>query len=181
MIQITKCFFGNNNRWIYSLSIAIFSMILLTFGIIQIKQDEQLVKHGVVRSDLRRKITYQLFDSVSYALERYKYSNGQYPQIHGKYFFDSIKSYVGIIEVYVFADSIKLTDTLIMGWGTTQRYNYKTTRNTYLGISSPEQYIKYKPVGDKYIIYSIGENWIDENGGGDDILYQKKNQSELMK
>jgi len=49
---------------------------------------------------------------------------------------------------------------------------YKNISNTYLGAGIRDLTIIYKYISDEsFVVYSVGENYLDEDGEGDDIIY----------
>jgi len=134
-------------------------------------------KKGLMRgerhSGLDNIITQELFDSIHVGLERYKNYYGNYPYYNGKYFIDSIKTFVAFPDVYVYADSINENgEFIIVRKPVGKKFNYKNISNTYLGIGNKDLKIIYKYLSDgSFMLYSVGENYLDEGGEGDDVLY----------
>ena len=128
---------------------------------------------GERHSGLDKIITQELFDSVKVGLEKFKIINGHYPNYDGKYFFDSIKTFVSIPAVYVYADSLNTNgEYFSIKKKVGEKFNYKDISNTYLGIGNKDLIIIYKYLSkNSFKLYSVGENYLDENGDGDDILY----------
>jgi hypothetical protein len=126
----------------------------------------QSINHGEINIEFDRKIALELIDSASCGLERFHSRYGHYPQISGKYFFDSIKTLVAIHEAYVYADSIHSG----MAKPINSRFNYLLVDHSYLGAGTRGMIILYQPTSNvSYKLYCVGENGIDENGKGDDI------------
>ena len=125
-------------------------------------------------SDLRVLITNELLDSVSLGLKRFSDVHKRFPQTSGKYFFDSVKVYVTVPDVYVYADSTTPDGTVIaVQKRAGKKFQYKDIPNTYIGVGTPRQILVYKLLSPaSYVLYSVGENSLDENGQGDDIVYK---------
>lgn len=163
-----------SKRFIYIISLAV---LFIVISIIVVNQlllyfGRQFLQ-GETHRELSREVTFELLDSAHIGLERYKQKHGYYPEIEGKYFFDSIKTEVGKFECYVYADSIIISDSLGMGDDNLYKtYDYRKIGYTYLGVRQPQEYITYKRIGNGYKLYSIGQNEIDENGEGDDVVYK---------
>ena len=163
-----------SKRFLYNISLAV---LLIVLSIIVVNQlllywGRQLLQ-GEIHRELDREVTFELLDSGHIGLERYRQKHGYYPEIEGKYFFDSIKTEIGKLNCYVYADSIIISDSLRMGDDNRfKTYDYKKIGHTYLGVRHSQQYITYKRIGNGYKLYSIGENEIDENGEGDDVVYE---------
>jgi hypothetical protein len=106
-------------------------------------------------------------------LEKYKDYYGNYPNYSGKYFIDSIKSFVIFPEVYVYADSLNENgEFILVKKPVNKKFDYKSISNTYLGVGTKDLAIIYKYSSDgSFILYSVGENHLDEGGEGDDVLY----------
>ncbi len=124
-------------------------------------------------SSLRNKLSITILDSCSVGLERYFSFYKHYPQCSDKYFYDSIKNCVSIPKVYIYSDSLYKGKFTRNGYivSDTQLQNMS---HTFIGIGSAQQYINYKSIsGDSCVLYSVGENCLDENGGGDDVAYHK--------
>jgi len=158
--------------WIY-IALAGISLFIIFSFVLLIRNS---VRKGPDLSELRLKITHRILDSCASGLEKYKKIKGRYPQSSDKYFFNSIKYYVLIDDVYIYSDSLTKTHRNSIG------HDFKgdellSINNLYLGIGSKEQYINYKSISlNAYILYSIGENCVDDNGNGDDIVYGKHNE-----
>ncbi len=119
-------------------------------------------------------ITYEMMDSVSSGLEKYRHHFGHYPNVSGKYFLDSIKQYLAIPDVYIYADSIdKNNDTGVVRKKVGDKFKYETYAHTYVGIGTEKLILVYKRINpDSFRLYSVGKNLIDEDGKGDDIEFQ---------
>ncbi len=128
---------------------------------------------GERHSGLDKIITQELFDSVKVGLEKFKILNNHYPNTSGKYFFDSIKTFVSISDVYVYADSTNTNGEVFpIEKKVGEKFNYKNLSNTYLGVGNKDLVIIYIYLSENsFKLYSVGENYLDENGAGDDILY----------
>jgi hypothetical protein len=180
-LKLNKLFYGKY-KWLYRISATLLSLALLSgVAYYQFLRLQDALSKGRDPEEFGKPIREELFDSASIGLERYRNHVGHYPSIEGKYFVDSIKWYVGS-AVSVFKDSITRDgDTLLMGWGTYQKYDYLKTDGNFFGIGRPEVTIIYKPIGNTYLMYSVGQNELDEGGGGDDVVYQKKKWYEIWK
>jgi hypothetical protein len=123
---------------------------------------------------LDRKITIDLFDSSVVGLRMFHSRFGHYPHTNGKYFLDSIKEYVDFDDIYVYADSLTANgDTLLIKKPVGEKFNYRSLKNIYFGIGDASQTIIYHYIEpDTFLLYSVGENCIDEGGKGDDIVYK---------
>ncbi len=141
---------------------------LFVFVYWQIKRTEQNIIRGPdLYNELKIPITYNLFDSLATGLYKYRVQFGHFPQIEGKYFFDSIKPYTNISYIYIYSDSITKKPL-------NKNSNYLTKNHTFIGIGNKELTIMYKPISpDSFLLYSIGKNLIDESGKGDDIVFRK--------
>src|SRR5258708_4460823 len=71
--------------------------------IYEAKEIDRSFRSGARFAELDETITLHLFDSAAVGLKVFYASHGHYPQTEGKYFFDSIKQYINIDEVYVYA------------------------------------------------------------------------------
>ena len=133
------------------------------------------LKYGVRHTEMRRNISLAIFDSVKVALERFHTSHGHYPKCEGKYFLDSLKPYITVSDVYVYADSLDpagINHALRKPVG--NQYDWMSVSHTYIGVSRPELSIVYRfRYPDTFLLYWVGENGIDENGRGDDLVYKK--------
>lgn len=157
-------------KWpvIISLSLISFFSVILSV-IIMI---ERGLKEGPDLSYLRDKLTYEVLDSCAAGLCRFHRINGTYPKTNGKHFFDEIRNLAGIDEIYIYPDSANDNNFLGMK---REKSELLKTEHLFLGIGRPGQYITYKYVmRDAYLLYSVGENGIDEQGKGDDLVYVPK-------
>lgn len=163
-----------NKIWLRLIVSAI--ALLLVAGAIYyyLQQFSKEMQQGPDHSTLRLTITWQLFDSAAVGLERFRRAHGHYPQMQGKYFLDSIKSYIGFIDTYVYADTITAQGDTIPLKHRGRWFHYMNRSLCYFGISWQPQTIIYKSLsGSAYRMYSVGENYQDEDGHGDDIVYKK--------
>lgn len=102
-------------------------------------------------------------DSAYVGLNRFYKDKGHYPAIEGKYFFDSIKTYLGTLKASVFTDKDDFGVDSCLG-----------VDNCFLAVGSNDSPIIYRYRGDHiFLLYWVGENGIDEIGTGDDIVYKK--------
>ena len=102
-----------SKRFLYIISLAV---LLIVLSIIVVNQlllywGQQLLQ-GETHRELTSEVTFELLDSTHIGLERYKQKHGYYPEIEGKYFFDSIKTEIGKLNCYVYADSIIISYNL---------------------------------------------------------------------
>jgi hypothetical protein len=144
---------------------------VLLIGSLLIWQLREGLAHGERHTGLDLKITRDLLDSSVVGLDRFRSVYGHYPQTVGKYYFDSIKTFVSVSDVYVYADTITANGTpLEIRKPVGKHFDYLHARNTYLGAGRPEQTIIYRPLSlVSYKLYGVGENGLDEGGKGDDI------------
>ena len=138
----------------------------------EIKDSAQELIEGPNSTQLDKTIALHMLDSVVVGLKDFHIEHGHYPQINGKYFFDSVKQYIRVSDVLVYADTIEPNGTTR---ATQQmagsRFDYQTIPHTYIGIGRSEYFIVYRTVPpDSYLLYWIGRNGIDEGGAGDDLL-----------
>ncbi len=153
--------------------ISIAAAVLLLFAY-DYKQSVRELIEGPRLKELDKRIALDLFDSVGVALEKYRENRGQYPQVDGKYFFDSVKRYVNISNVLVYADTfdshgVARAFEALPG----KRFDYRNISHTYLGVGRGESLIVYKPrPPNSYLLYWIGENGADEGGLGDDLVFR---------
>lgn len=129
------------------------------------------LQKGVDHTDMDNAIAERMFDSLAIGLEQYYRAHGYYPQIEGKYFLDSIKQYIHL-NAFIYSDSIAASrDTIVVEWG---NVDFSNRSRTYLGIGRHEQTILYAPLSHtSYRLIYVGTNGIDENGDGDDLVYEK--------
>jgi hypothetical protein len=179
MIFLPDKFIPNfiRNSWKMRVLIGIFlTLIIISIVYLEIKQWElDLVRGPDLYDEMDLPITHELLDSVAVGLQKYHDQFGYYPQIEGKYFFDSIKKYQNISDVYVYADSITSKgDTIVVKKHLKDRlFAYKSISHTYLGVGIPALRIIYMRITpDSFLLYSVGKNLIDERGKGDDIVYK---------
>jgi len=154
--------------------IPIFFLILIILGyLFLIKIIKDGIRQGPDYSDMRKKITMEILDSCSAGLKRYYQLHGDFPKYGGKYFLDSIKTLVSINDAYIYPDSAN-GDNFIRIKLKIKRDSLLKSHNLFIGIGRPEQYIKYKYLtNNSFMLYSVGENGIDENGSGDDIMIKR--------
>ena len=127
---------------------------------------------GEVNTELDRLITKNLLDSSAVGLERFKAIHQHYPQCVWKYFVDSIKTLVLFSDIYVYADSMNEAGHAFPIKKVQSKFDYLHVSRTFLGAGIPELTIIYRPLSmDSYKLYSVGENYLDEGGKGDDIIY----------
>ena len=140
-------------------------------------QDWKEFTYGRTFEELHLAVALNLMDSVETGLEKYRLAHGHYPNVEGKYFMDSLKAYIGVSHIYVYADSILPDGTRKpIDKPVAREFNYKEIQNTFLGVGSTHTTITYKPhAQDSFLLYSTGENGVDEGGGGDDIVQPSKN------
>jgi hypothetical protein len=137
------------SRKVKILALAVVIVAAVLYSIYDMRRS---IEAGPDYSEFRRVVTAQVFDSLAHGLQRYHAFYGRYPQTDEKYFYDSIKTFIHLDRAYVYSDSI----------------------HSFVGIGSRQQAILYRMNGlDSYVMYSVGENGIDENGGGDDMMYKK--------
>ncbi len=171
--------------------------LLISFAYWQLRQMQLSFIHGPdLYNELDAKIISELLDSTATGLHKYHSDYGHYPQISGKYFIDSIRKYVHIEDVYIYADSINRTrDTLFVknrgdvGWVkpmkigdsnsvgdfTMNDFDQHSPVHTYVGVGIPELTIIYRPVApDSFLLYSVGKDLKDDHGKGDDVVYKKR-------
>lgn len=158
------------NKFFKSLTVIIIVVIGVYFLIFYLQKN---ILPSERHSGLDKIITQELFDSVKVGLEKFKILNNHYPNTSGKYFFDSIKTFVSIPDVYVYADSINSSGEVFpIKKQVGEMFNYKNLSNTYLGVGNKDLVIIYKYLSENsFKLYSVGANYLDENGAGDDILY----------
>ena len=159
-------------RWI----LAFFSILLLLIIVYaEFESYRNSINVSNRLADLDKKITLNLLDSIAVGLQQFYILKGHYPSTEGKYFFDSIKQYIDIEDVYVYSDSVDSRGKLtVIKKLVGKNFDYKKRHNTFIGISTPELIVTYKRLDSSaFILYSVGENLIDENGQGDDILYDR--------
>ena len=148
-----------------------FVCILSLGGYLLIRQLSNSMLKGETRIELNRQITNNMLDSCVAGLEGFKSLNHHYPQCVGKYFIDSIKSFVHFSDAYVYADSISSAGQIFPIKRTSATFDYMHISNTYLGAGRAELTIIYRPMSmDSYNLYGVGENSLDEGGKGDDIV-----------
>jgi hypothetical protein len=177
MIPIPERFvpqFIKQNRKVRLLLIVCLFLGFIFLVIYEAKQIDKGFRAGPDMRGLRKNITNDLFDSVAVGLRMFYAEHRHYPKIDGKHFFDSIKQYISVDDVYVYADSLdkdgRMTPIKKRGG---KNFDYCSFNNTYLGIGSHEFTIIYRLLTpDSYLLYSVGENHIDEDGHGDDVLYE---------
>ena len=128
---------------------------------------------GERNTGLDKIITEELFDSVKVGLDIYKLIHNHYHKCSGKYFFDSIKTLIGIPDAYVYADSLSKDGKFIsIKKLAGKQFDYTNISHTYLGVGIKELTIIYRyKDNDSFELYSVGENYLDENGEGDDLQY----------
>lgn len=121
---------------------------------------------------LNRAIAARLMDSAAVGLDRFYQQNGHYPQIDGKLFFDSIKTLVGDIKPYVYTDKQRIDSKY---WSVD---DYRSVDSCFIGNGNYDSAIIYRRLSEKdkksnYLLYWVGQNYIDEHGTGDDMVYEK--------
>ncbi len=187
------------NKWKIRVVVGIVLLtVTILFAYWQIRQFEiGLIRGPDLYEEMDLPITHELLDSAAVGLRKYHEQYGHYPKIEGKYFFDSIRKYINIPNVYIYVDSMNIDqDTIFVknrgdtGWTRVQRVapkdtissensnnfhlNYQTRVRSYLGVGMYKLTIIYRHIEpDSFFIYSIGKNLINENGKGDDIVYKK--------
>jgi len=177
MIPVPERFvprFIKQNRKIRSILFICLMLVFISSMIYTAKRIEESFRAGPRLVELREAITRHLFDSVATGLRIYLAEHGHYPEVDGKYFFDSIKQYINIDEVCIYADSVDKDGKMepIKKHGR-MKFDYRRTTNTYLGVGSPTLTIIYRRLSpNSYLLYSVGENCIDEGGQGDDVVYR---------
>ncbi len=137
---------------------------------------EEFIK-GEVHEELKEIESKRLLDSSYIGLCRFKNKHGHYPNINGKYFFDSIKTFIGDIEPYVYADTLGNDGKMGTIPNALSFPDYLHRSNCFIGVGIPELMIIYRIDLNKmegFTIYSVGFNYIDENGEGDDIVWEPK-------
>ena len=95
----------------------------------------------------------------------YKNHVGQFP-IESKYYLDDIMEYINIPPVYLYVDKLDENGNLIDFAHASSHADI----NKYIGIGANTNIIIYKLKSTGFILYYIGENALDENGKGDDIM-----------
>lgn len=118
-------------------------------------------------SHLHYMVSQGLMDTAYIGLRRFYNDKGHYPTMEGKYFFDSIKTYVGRMKTYVFSDSWQVASK---PFGVD---NYLDVDSCFLSIGDDMPIIYRYRKNSTFLLYSVGENEIDERGTGDDIVYKK--------
>jgi hypothetical protein len=178
MIPIPDNFVPRSIRenWKLRAVVVLFSLVAVSAILIyDYKQSVRELMEGPRLKELDKRIALDLFDSVAVALEKYRENRGQYPQVDGKYFFDSVKSYVNISNVLVYADTFDSHGVArVIEALPGKRFDYRDISHTYLGVGRCENVIVYKPCPpNSYLLYWIGENVIDEGGSGDDVVFRQ--------
>jgi len=181
-LKLSRRFYGKY-KWFYRIVAKLLSFGFMIgmayYHFIRLNEETQ---SGRDFSELRLEITHELLDSAAVGLERFYQQNGHYPTSQGKYFFDSIKQYIHANDVYVYNDSVSTENDTIPIKKKLGKFNFLDKSFCYFGIGTSEQTIIYKLVTTKsYKLYSVGENYRDENGSGDDIVYQRKKWYEIWK
>ncbi len=76
--------------------------------------------------------------------------------------------------IYVYADSIDPTGKGIpIKKPVGKEFPYHMIEHTFLGVGTRDLSIVFEPLNrDSFLLYSVGENKIDEHGQGDDVPYQ---------
>jgi hypothetical protein len=163
------------DSWKVRAIVALLSVVVVTAILIyDFKQSARELIEGPRLVELDKQIALHLFDSVSVALNAYRTEHGYYPQVDGKYFFDSLKRYVNVSDVLVYADTFDshgVARAIQNPPG--KRFDYHNISHTYLGVGRSENIIVYKHLPpNSYLLYWIGENVIDEGGSGDDLVFR---------
>ena len=148
--------------------------LILVLGIVCLKKMlREAMNDGGDYSGLNRSITLEIFDSCSIAFDRYHKVYGHFPKYEGKYFYDSIKCFTNVSDAYLYADAV-VRDSFPLYKAGIKRDSLLKMKNLFIGIGTAKQYIVYKYLSNNYyILYSVGENDIDENGIGDDIVFKR--------
>jgi hypothetical protein len=155
--------FVRRYRVILILSFLVILILYITFLFYKVNNDLY------AGENLSEKESLMLLDSCAVGVDRYKAINGSYPPINGKYFFNSIKLLVYIDEVYIYLSDKNATDLMRSNY---DRDSLLSKDSLVVGIGSSKQYLTYKYLNkDHYMLYSVGENGIDESGNGDDFVY----------
>lgn len=147
-------------------------LIIVGGGYFYLFMISESLQKGIDHTDMDNTIAERMFDSAAIGLDYYYRIHGQYPQISGKYFLDSIKQYLNL-NIFIYADSItEYGDTIIIEWG---KVDFSNRSRTYFGIGRHEQTIMYQPLSHtSYRLIYVGTNGIDEGGDGDDLVYEKE-------
>ena len=146
--------------------------ILIMGGYFFVRQLSNSILIGENNTEFRIKETKRLLDSSAVGLERFKLLHHHYPQCTGKYFLDSLKTFINISDIYVYNDSIDEKGKVLPIKKHGGKFNYNNLSHTYIGVGTPELTIIYRPLSlSSYKLYSVGENYLDEGGKGDDVLY----------
>lgn len=159
--------------------VALGAGVLLIFVVTffyQVRKYGESLMHGERKSELDVRITQSLFDSSVIGLQKYRAEHGHYPKEDGKYFFDSIKHYLHVSDIYIYADSTDVSGRIVpIKKRVGKEFYFQNVRRTFLGVGRAEQAIIYQHLApDSFLLYSVGENEIDEYGAGDDIVHGEK-------
>jgi len=138
----------------------------------ELRQARLEVMTGRTFEELHRSVGLELCDSAALGLERFGDHYGHYPDIEGKYFFDSIKTFLKVDGIYVYVDSMDVNGRMkVVRRPVTKHFYYERLNHTYLGGGRPELTIIYRRLSPtKYLLYWVGENLEDDGGQGDDVL-----------
>lgn len=165
-------------NWKIRVIVGIFILVItILFAYWQLRQFELgLIKGPDLYDEQTLPCTYNLLDSAAIGLRKYHTLFGHYPQAEGKYFFNSIKQFINVSDVYVYADSFTTKgDTIIIRKHGAKKFDYLNIDHTYLGVGIPQLTITYRRITpDSFLLYSVGKNLVDENGKDDDIVYERK-------
>ncbi len=165
------------NRILQIILSVLFFVLVILFIFWQAKQMVDSFSRGPdLYDEMELPITHELLDSAAKGLSIYQQNYGHYPQIEGKYFLDSIKQYININDVYVYADSLSRNgDTIPVKKFVGKKFNYRLISHTYIGVGIRELTIIYRNITpNSYFLYSVGKNLIDEHGKGDDVVYKRR-------
>lgn len=155
----------------------LFLGVLIIVSYYEIKKDREEFIKGTIHKELDKKIADRLLDSSYLGLCRFKKVFGYYPNMNGKYFFDSIKIFIGNIEPYVYADTLGNDGIMRTKRNDISFPDYLYRNYCFIGVGIPEITIIYridKQRREGFILYSVGNNYKDEYGKGDDIVWEPK-------
>jgi hypothetical protein len=140
----------------------------------QLRQSAREFVEGPRFDEMETRIALHLFDSIAIGLNAYRAERGHYPIVEGKYFFDSVKQYIPVQEVYIYADTVDSLGTFIpIRKQVGRRFEYRSRSHTYIAVGRSQLSIVYRPsTPDSYLLYWVGENGIDEGGSGDDLVFR---------
>ena len=127
----------------------------------------------------RRRHALRLLSIAADGLAEFYNEKGRFPLNDGKYFFDSIKVFLDDYPEDDMFQFVFVTERDQFGYverivGQPSKERLMEIDSCYLATWQHQSYISYispKQGSHHYLLYWVGLNWEDENGKGDDVVY----------